>query len=118
MGPIIAQQVAGFLHECHNTKVIRELMAHGVDWPETIKKAVGPSAFTGKRVVITGSISGFSREDLKAKLESLGAKVAGSVSKATDLVIVGENPGSKLRKAEELGVEIWSETDLARELRT
>jgi DNA ligase (NAD+) len=67
--------------------------------------------------VITGTLAGLSREEAKSRLEALGAKVVSSVSSKTDIVIVGESPGSKLKKAEELGVTIWTEDVARRELR-
>ena len=73
-------------------------------------------SFAGKTVVLTGTLSGWARSALAEHLESLGAKVSGSVSKKTDLVIAGEKAGSKLAKAESLGVEVWDESRLAEEL--
>ena len=72
------------------------------------------SPFAGKTVVLTGSLSQMSRDDAKARLVELGAKVAGSVSKKTDLVIAGEAAGSKLAKAQELGIEVIDETEMLR----
>jgi DNA ligase (NAD+) len=66
--------------------------------------------------VLTGSLESFTRDDLKDRLEALGAKVTGSVSKKTDLVIAGESPGSKLDKAQQLGVEVWDEAALLERL--
>ena len=71
---------------------------------------------SGKRVVLTGTLSGLTRTEAKEKLEALGARVTGSVSKNTDLVIAGENAGSKLEKAEKLGVAVWSERRARNEL--
>jgi DNA ligase (NAD+) len=75
-----------------------------------------PGPFVGKTIVITGTLARYEREDLSAKLEALGAKVSGSVSSKTHLVIAGEKAGSKLDKARELGVEVWDEARLLREL--
>ncbi len=72
------------------------------------------SPFAGKTVVLTGSLSQLSRDDAKARLTALGAKVAGSVSKKTDLVIAGEAAGSKLAKAQELGIEVIDEAEMIR----
>jgi DNA ligase (NAD+) len=76
----------------------------------------GESPFDGKTIVLTGTLESFTRPELTEKLEALGAKVTGSVSKKTDLVIAGENAGSKLDKANELGIEVWDEADLLRTL--
>jgi DNA ligase (NAD+) len=118
VGPVIAEQVLAFLNESHNTKVIDELIQHGVRWKVEHKPKSNNSKLSGKRVVITGTLTGMSRTEAKERLESLGAKVSGSVSKNTDIVIAGENPGSKLQKAEKLGVFIVSDDELAALLRT
>jgi len=106
VGPIIAEQIVSFLKESHNTRVIDELIRHGIRWTVIEKPRASNSRLSGKRVVLTGTIEGMSRTELTEKLEALGAKVTGSVSKKTDIVIAGENPGSKLEKAERLGVSI------------
>lgn len=116
VGPVIAEQIVSFLSEPHNTRVIEELVRHGVRWPVTKKPEAIESPLTGKRVVLTGTLPGLSRTEAKEKLEALGARVTGSVSKTTDIVIAGENPGSKLEKAEKLGVEVWTAEFLDREL--
>ena len=77
---------------------------------------VGANAFAGRTFVVTGALEGFGRTEISETLERLGAKVAGSVSKKTAVVIAGSEAGSKLDKAKELGVEIWDETRLQREL--
>jgi DNA ligase (NAD+) len=117
VGPIVASQIVKFFRETHNAKVIERLIRHGVHWPKLEKRDVVTSPVSGKRVVITGTLAGLSREAATARLEALGAKVVNSVSSKTDIVIVGESPGSKLRKAEELGVTIWTEEIAKRELR-
>lgn len=117
VGPIVAGQIAKFFREPHNAAVIKSLVGHHIRWPATKKRSTVASPVTGKRVVITGTLAGLSREEATAKLEALGAKVVSSVSSKTDIVIVGEGPGSKLRKAEELGITIWTEDMAKRELR-
>ena len=117
VGPIVAGQIVKFFREAHNAAVIEELIRHGVHWPDVRKPARVASPVSGKRVVITGTLEGLSREEATARLEALGAKVVSSVSSKTDIVIVGESPGSKLKKAEELGITIWTEEIAKRELR-
>ncbi len=115
VGPIVAAHVRVFFQEDHNRQVIQALRDHGVRWPsEESKPAVADSVVSGKTVVLTGTLDSMTRDEAKARLTALGAKVTGSVSKSTDLVIAGASAGSKLRKAEEFGVEIWTERDLLR----
>ena len=113
VGPIVAAHVRAFFQEDHNRQVIQELRDHGVRWlsPEP-RATVEDSVVSGKTVVLTGTLESMTRDEAKARLTALGAKVTGSVSKSTDLVIAGSSAGSKLRKAEEYGVEIWSEDEL------
>ncbi len=111
VGPIVASHIRAFFHENHNLDVIRQLLASGIEWPVITTVSVINSPLTGKTVVLTGSLASMTRDEAKAHLISLGAKVASSVSKATDIVIVGENPGSKSTKAAALGVTIWEEQD-------
>jgi DNA ligase (NAD+) len=109
VGPVIAEQITSFLGEEHNARVIDSLVRHGITWPVARKSKSSKLPLSGKRVVLTGTLSGLTRTEAKEKLEALGARVTGSVSKNTDLVIAGENAGSKLEKAEKLGVVVWSE---------
>ena len=119
VGPITAQSLHDFLRSDAGQHVLGELQAAGVDLTEA-QPAVAPSAedspFAGKTVVLTGTLEHFKRNDLKAKLETLGAKVSGSVSKNTDLLVAGESAGSKLTKAQSLGVEVWDEAKLLDQL--
>ena len=109
VGPVVAQSIAHFFHEPHNRNVIKKLQKAGVHWPDIQRKVVTDLPLAGKTFVITGTLESMSRDEAKDKLELLGAKVSGSVSKKTDFVIVGESPGSKATKAEELGIEILDE---------
>jgi DNA ligase (NAD+) len=109
IGPIVANQIHTFFHESHNIQVIRKLVEHGVRWPVTQRLIRNTAPLAGKRVVVTGTLSRLSRGEVKERLQQLGAKVTSSVSRNTDLVIVGENPGTKLAKAEELGVRTIDE---------
>lgn len=116
VGDIVAQGVMAFFKEEKVLETIEELLALGVN-PRFIEKEVVESLFEGKTVVATGSLKNYSRTEIKDKLESLGAKVSGSVSKKTDYVIAGEAAGSKLTKAEELGIRVLSEEEFEEMLR-
>lgn len=110
VGDIVAKDVMEFFSEEKVMETIEELLELGVN-PKFDEKEVVENPFEGKTVVATGSLKNYSRTEIKDKLESLGAKVAGSVSKKTDYVIAGEAAGSKLTKAEELGVKVISEEE-------
>ena len=116
VGIVVATHVFNFFAEESNLEVINQLRAEGVHWPAPVAVNVEDidSPFAGKTVVLTGSLSQMSRDDAKARLVELGAKVAGSVSKKTDLVIAGEAAGSKLAKAQELGIEVIDEAEMLR----
>ncbi|ESB88355.1 NAD-dependent DNA ligase LigA [Salmonella enterica subsp. enterica serovar Newport str. 637564_17] len=113
---MVATHVFNFFAEESNRDVIGQLLAEGVHWPAPVVINVQEidSPFAGKTVVLTGSLSQMSRDDAKARLVALGAKVAGSVSKKTDLVIAGEAAGSKLAKAQELGINVIDEAEMIR----
>ena len=117
VGTVVASHLRNFMEEESNREVIRQLVEDsGIHWPavEVIKPEEIDSPFSGKTVVLTGSLSILSRDDAKARLVALGAKVSGSVSKKTDLVIAGEAAGSKLAKAQELGIEVIDEAEMIR----
>jgi DNA ligase (NAD+) len=117
VGIVVATHTFNFFAEESNREVIRQLTEEaGVHWPAPviIKAEEIDSPFSGKTVVLTGSLSIMSRDDAKERLVALGAKVAGSVSKKTDLVIAGEAAGSKLVKAQELGIEVIDEAEMIR----
>lgn len=116
VGIVVATHTFNFFAEESNRDVIAQLLAEGVHWPApvVVKAEEIDSPFAGKTVVLTGSLSQLSRDDAKARLVALGAKVAGSVSKKTDLVIAGEAAGSKLAKAKELGIEVIDEAEMIR----
>jgi len=111
VGPIVASHVAAFFRQAHNREVIAKLRAAGVAWEES-PPAQGPKPLAGKTFVLTGALSR-PRDAVKDELEALGAKVSGSVSKKTDYVVAGEEPGSKLAKARELGVTVLDQAGLA-----
>ena len=110
VGDIVARSIIEFFKEERTLKVINELLSLGVN-PHYEKKEVLESPFMGKTVVVTGTLENYSRTLIKEKLESLGAKVSGSVSKKTDFVIAGEAAGSKYDKAKSLGITILSEEE-------
>ncbi|BDR35026.1 DNA ligase [Photobacterium damselae subsp. damselae] len=113
VGEIVAAHIFNFFREEHNLAVVNDLRDVGIHWPdiETVADDV-ELPFEGKTVVLTGSLSQLSRTEAKEALQKLGAKVTGSVSKKTDLVVAGEAAGSKLTKAQELGIEVWDEQQL------
>jgi DNA ligase (NAD+) len=116
IGPIVAQSIADFFAEAHNREVIEQLRACGVHWDEHEEKPVLAAAaapLSGKTFVLTGTLPTMSREEAKERIEALGGKVSGSVSKKTDYVVVGADPGSKYDKAVSLGVTILDETALS-----
>jgi DNA ligase (NAD+) len=112
VGPIVAASIIAFLAEAHNREIIGRLRVAGVGWPETGPSDTGQRVFSGKTLVLTGTLPKLRRDDAKAMIEAAGGKVAGSVSKKTDFVVAGEEAGSKLEKALELGVPVIDETEL------
>ena len=113
VGPVVAQSIVQFFAEPHNRTAIEMLRASGVIWPEG-EPAVPTqiSAIAGKTFVLTGALPELSRDDAREKIEAQGGKVSGSVSKKTDYVVAGVDPGSKYTKAQTLGVKILDEAGL------
>ena len=107
VGPVVAESIHTFFAQPHNREVVEQLRACGVHWPEGEPVAAQP--LSGKTVVLTGTLPTLSRDEAKALLEAAGAKVAGSVSRKTDYVVAGTEAGSKLDKAQELGVTVLDE---------
>ncbi len=112
VGPIVAQSVAQFFAEPHNREVIAGLRAAGVRYEVLAPQAAVSGAVAGKTFVLTGALPGLSRDDAKALIEAAGGKVTGSVSKKTDFVVGGSDAGSKLDKAQALGIQIIDEQQL------
>lgn len=112
VGSVVAGQILHFLAEPHNQTVIDGLIAVGVQWPDIAEKAQTAQPLAGQTLVLTGTLIAMGRDEAKEKLQQLGAKVAGSVSAKTSAVIAGDNAGSKLAKAEELGVAVWTEQQM------
>ncbi len=114
VGPIVAHHIHTFFRQPHNMEVIEKLRKAGIHWPDIEVVEKGEQPLAGQTFVLTGTLNSLSRDEAKAKLLALGAKVAGSVSKKTSVVVAGAEAGSKLAKAEELGVEVWDEVRLLR----
>ena len=112
VGPIVARSVHTFFQQPHNREVVEQLRACGVTWPEGAPTERGPQVLAGKTIVLTGTLPTLSRDAAKDMLEAAGAKVSGSVSKKTSYVVAGEDAGSKLAKAEELGVPVLDEAGM------
>lgn len=111
IGPIVAAQITGFFCQNHNRELIQRLRQMGVYWLEGKSQANLPQPLAGITFVLTGSLTQFTRDDAKAQLQNLGAKVSGSVSSKTDYVVVGAEAGSKLAKAQELNIKILDEDE-------
>ena len=112
VGPVVAEAIHTFLAQPHNREVLEQLRACGVHWPEGPPAERTSLPLAGQTLVLTGTLPTLSREDAKALLEAAGAKVAGSVSKKTNYVVAGEEAGSKLVKALELGIPVLDEACL------
>lgn len=109
IGPVVASQIAAFFRQKHNRELVQKLQELGVHWPTISIKKRADQPLLGKTFVLTGSLRAMTRDEAKNTLQMLGAKVSGSVSNKTSYVVVGDEPGSKLTKAQELGVEILDE---------
>ncbi|HVM37352.1 MAG TPA: NAD-dependent DNA ligase LigA [Sphingomicrobium sp.] len=112
VGPVVAEALVDFFHEPHNREALDDLLSEVR--PQPFASGARETAWTGKTIVFTGSLVTMSRDEAKAQAERLGARAAGSVSARTDLVVAGPGAGSKLKKAEELGVRVISEEEWAR----
>jgi len=111
VGPIVAGNLVRFFSEPRNREVISRLVAQGLKWKEQAQVPANENPFVGKTVVISGTLTNMSRDEARELLESMGARVTASVSKKTDYVLAGENPGSKVDKASALGIVILSEEE-------
>ena len=112
VGPVVAASIVAFFNESHNREIIARLLAAGLQWSEGQPADSGPKLLAGKTLVLTGTLPTLKRDDAKAMIEAAGGKVAGSVSKKTDYVVAGEEAGSKLERALELGVSVIDEAEL------
>jgi DNA ligase (NAD+) len=112
VGPVVAASVYRFFHEPHNQEVIARLIDAGVRWKKHTPSTPDGGALSGKTFVLTGTLPGMTRDEAKSRIESCGGKVTGSVSKKTDYVVAGDEPGGKLDKAVNLGVSVIDEPAL------
>jgi DNA ligase (NAD+) len=110
VGPKVANSIRRFFDEPHNAELVSRLKAAGLQFEHVKKRTVGPLA--GKTFVLTGTLPVWSREEAKEQIEAAGGKVSGSVSKKTNYVVAGEEAGSKLDKARELGITVLDESGL------
>ena len=112
VGAVVAEHVQAFFAEPHNQSVITALIEAGIHWPPIAVQAQTEQPLAGQTLVLTGTLTSMGRDDAKARLQRLGAKVSGSVSKKTHAVIAGDNAGSKLASANELNVPVWTEQQM------
>lgn len=112
VGTVVAEHLYHFFREPHNQQVVSSLLVQGLHWPAIALQQVTEQPLSGQTIVLTGTLSSMGRDEAKALLQRLGAKVSGSVSAKTHAVIAGENAGSKLAKASELQVPVWDEQQM------
>ncbi len=113
VGPVVAANIHAFFRQAHNREVIERLLQAGVHWPDQQAHRATDLPLRGKTFVITGKLNTMTRDEARARLQALGAKVTGSVSRKTDYVVAGEEPGSKYDKALALGIDILDEGALS-----
>jgi len=109
VGSVVARSIHTFFRQPKNLELIKELQGAGVEIEQ--EKGFAGAPLEGKTFVFTGTLQEFRRDEAEKLVQSLGGRTSSSVSKQTDCVVAGENPGNKLNKAKELGLEIWSEED-------
>ena len=109
---MVAKNIVAFFKQENNNTVIASLLSHGIGWPEITIKSDEQQPLKDQIYVLTGSLSQMGRSEAKSKLQSLGAKVSGSISAKTHYLVAGEKAGSKLVKAQDLGIEVLTEQDL------
>lgn len=118
VGEVVARNIVSFFAQPHNNEVVDALLSHGINWPAIEVKSEDQQPLANLTYVLTGTLSQMGRNDAKAHLQSLGAKVSGSVSAKTDYLVAGEKAGSKLTKAQALGVKVLTEDELVSLLKT
>jgi len=112
VGPVVAQSIVQFFAEPHNLEVVRKLREAGVGWTDSVGVQQSEGRLAGRTLVLTGTLPTLTRDEAREMIEAAGGKVSGSVSKKTDYVVAGAEAGSKLDKAQELGVTILDEAGL------
>jgi len=112
IGPVVAESLVKYFHNANNQQIINSIIASGISWPTLKEINAINSKLNNQTFVVTGTLNSFSRDEIKDLIEANGGKVSGSVSKKTSYVIVGDNPGSKADKANELGIPIITEINL------
>jgi DNA ligase (NAD+) len=112
VGPKVAESIRGFFTERHNRELVERLRQAGLRFTHEVKREAAAGPLAGLTFVLTGTLPTLAREDAKAMIEAAGGKVTGSVSKKTSVVVAGEEAGSKLDRARELGIEVWNEARL------
>ncbi len=110
IGAVVAESIYVFFREKHNLEVVDKLIAAGIRWPTATDRNTGSLPLAGKTFVLTGTLTSMSRDEAKEKLQALGAKVTGSVSRKTSYIIAGAEPGSKHEQALQLGIPILDES--------
>ena len=115
IGPVMAKNIVEFFQNAENRAIIAKILDAGVTWPVIVDQASTSLPLAGQTWVLTGTLQQLTRSEAKALLESLGAKVAGSVSKKTSVVVAGVEAGSKLATAQELGIKVMDEAEFLAE---
>jgi DNA ligase (NAD+) len=115
IGPVMAKNIVEFFQNAENRTIIAKILDAGVTWPVIVDQAITSLPLAGQTWVLTGTLQQLTRSEAKALLESLGAKVAGSVSKNTSVVVAGVEAGSKLTTAQELGIKVIDEAEFLTE---
>ncbi|CAA0084630.1 DNA ligase [BD1-7 clade bacterium] len=116
VGPVVSRHIVMFFANEHNREIVERLISAGIDWPKVEENDIGGKSLDGMVIVLTGNLESMGRSEAKEKLQALGAKVTGSVSAKTSLLIAGPGAGSKLAKAESLGIDVADEQDLIKML--
>ena len=112
IGPILAYNIVAYFNESNNKEIINKLMEYGINQTYKGEELKNNELISGRKFVVTGTISFMGRDEIERIIDSYGGHASSSVSAKTNVVIVGDNPGSKAAKAKDLGIEIWDEEKL------